>query len=159
MFNRIKDLYKENPYKKRIKDIEPDEIFIDSENLPNFDTDQFEGRLEKSINTKTILAFSLFCLLIFILFFFRTFDLQVVNGEKYFDISENNRLKETVIFTKRGIITDRYDNKLAWNVADEASPEFSLRKYSSLKGMSLLLGYIKYPSKDKYGFYYSEDYI
>ena len=35
------------------KEIYHDEIFIDSENIPQFDTQQFEGRLEKPISKKT----------------------------------------------------------------------------------------------------------
>jgi hypothetical protein len=37
--------------KKRNRNVEidPDEIFIDSHNLPQFDNQQFEGRLEKPI--------------------------------------------------------------------------------------------------------------
>ncbi len=159
MFRKFKKKSKESSYKKRIKDIEPDEIFIDSENLPKFDTDQFEGRLEKSIPTNTFVVFSVACLFFFLLFLARSFALQVVNGGKYFNISENNRLKQTVIFTKRGIIYDRNDTKLAWNVADDSSPEFALRKYLDLPGLSSLIGYIKYPSKDKYGFYYNEDFV
>lgn len=159
MFNKIKKRNKENSYKKRTRDIEPDEIFIDSENLPNFDTDQFEGRLEKSISSRTFVIFSIACLLFFTLFLARSFALQVINGNKYFNISENNRLRHTVIFTKRGVIYDRNGNKLAWNVADDNSPEFALRKYLDLPGLSSLIGYIKYPSKDKYGFYYNEDFV
>ena len=34
------------------RDIAPDEIFLDSKNLPEFNTQQFEGRLEKPIPKK-----------------------------------------------------------------------------------------------------------
>jgi len=33
-------------------EIAPDEIFLDSSNLPNFDVYQFEGRIEKPISKK-----------------------------------------------------------------------------------------------------------
>jgi len=39
--------------KRSYKDIDPDEIFLDSENLPKFDTHQFEGRLEHPISRHT----------------------------------------------------------------------------------------------------------
>jgi len=43
---------------RRIKnwdnEIEPDEIFLDSENIPAFNRQQFEGRLEKPITKRTI---------------------------------------------------------------------------------------------------------
>jgi penicillin-binding protein 2 len=34
-----------------------------------------------------------------------------------------------------------------------------LRKYTTVSGLSHVLGYIKYPSKDSSGFYYSEDFV
>ncbi|MGH7249801.1 MAG: hypothetical protein ACREGC_02400, partial [Minisyncoccia bacterium] len=44
--------------KRKIKNanffVEPDEIFLDSKNLQNFDRQQFEGRIEKPIPKKTI---------------------------------------------------------------------------------------------------------
>jgi hypothetical protein len=36
--------------KRSYKEIAPEEIFMDSKNLPDFDINQFEGRIEKPIN-------------------------------------------------------------------------------------------------------------
>ena len=44
------------------RNIDPDEIFLDSKNLPNFNTQQFEGRLEKSIPKRSIFMVGLFFL-------------------------------------------------------------------------------------------------
>ena len=159
MFNKFRDIFKSNPYKKRIKDIDPDEIFLDSKNLPKFDLNQFEGRLEKAIPLSTFVAFGIICFLIFGAFLFRSFDLQVTNGQSYFTRSENNRLKNTLVFANRGVIYDRNDSKLAWNILSATNTEYSLRKYSDLSGLSHVLGYVKYPSKDSSGFYYSEDLV
>jgi penicillin-binding protein 2 len=147
---------KRRRYERREKDIDPDEIFIDSENLPNFDTDQFEGRLEKPISQQSIFIFSGVIVLIFIIFIVRIVNLQLVNGEKYFSKSENNRLRNSLVFSKRGVIYDRNKTILAWNAENVADKAYDLRKYISLDGFAHLLGYLKYPSKDKYGFYYSE---
>jgi len=143
-------------YDRREKDIDPDEIFIDSENLPNFDTDQFEGRIEKSISRRSIFILSGFFILIAVIFIFRIGNLQIQNGEFYFSKSENNRLRNSLIFAKRGIIYDREGTKLVWNVENTVDNAFDLRKYIPLNGFSHLLGYLKYPTKDKYGFYYTE---
>lgn len=143
-------------YDKREKDIDPDEIFIDSENLPNFDTSQFEGRLEKSISRRSIFVLSGVFLLIILTFIIRIGNLQIQQGEDYFARSENNRLRNSLIFAKRGVIYDRVGTKLAWNAENTADKAFGLRKYISLDGFAHLLGYLKYPSKDKYGFYFSE---
>ncbi len=159
MYNKLKFFFKDNPYKDRVKSIDPDEIFLDSENLPKFNVDQFEGRLEKPISSKTFIFFGIVCSLIFSLFFFRSFFLQIVEGQVYWQRSENNRLRHTLIFTIRGTIYDRLGKKLAWNIATSDNAEFAKRYYDDTPGLSSVLGYLKYPSKDKSGFYYTEDFI
>lgn len=143
-------------YNRREKDIDPDEIFIDSENLPNFDTSQFEGRLEKSISRQSIFVLGGVIILIIFIFIFRIWNLQILNGNSYLVKSENNYLRNSLIFAKRGVIYDRNGIKLAWNVENPSNQSFGLRKYIPLDGFSHLLGYLKYPAKDKYGFYFSE---
>ncbi|MFA6227139.1 MAG: penicillin-binding transpeptidase domain-containing protein [Candidatus Paceibacterota bacterium] len=159
MYRNIKKLFKKDSYKNRTKDIDPDEIFIDSENLPNFDVHQFEGRIEKPISIRTFFFLGIVFVIIFLSFFWRSWYLQVSMGPEYFDRSENNRLRHTLIFAKRGVILDKNNKKLAWNVFDENNPEFALRKYETISGLSHIVGYLKYPSKDKYGFYYSDTFI
>jgi penicillin-binding protein 2 len=160
MARKFRDIFKSNPYEKRIKDIDPDEIFLDSQNLPKFDVNQFEGRLEKPIPQSTFAIFGIACFLIFIVFFFRSFDLQIVNGKIYFQRSQNNMLDDTVLFANRGVISDRNGTPLAWNVTSSSTDDqaFSLRKYIDLPGLAHVLGYVKYPSKDSSGFYYKEDF-
>jgi hypothetical protein len=51
------------------KDIDPDEIFLDSKNLPNFNKQQFEGRLEKAISKRSIVFFGFFFHVGFFCFF------------------------------------------------------------------------------------------
>jgi penicillin-binding protein 2 len=143
-------------YDRREKDIDPDEIFIDSSNLPNFDTSQFEGRLEKPISRRSIFILSGIFLLIAVVFIVKIWNLQIQNGNFYFTKSENNRLRDTLVFAKRGIIYDREDTKLAWNIENTELNSFDLRKYILDGGFSHLLGYVKYPQKDKAGFYYTE---
>lgn len=142
--------------KNRDKNLDPDEIFIDSSNLPNFDTYQFEGRLEKSISRRTLFILAGCFFFIFCIFIGKVWSLQIDKGEYYFTKSENNRLRNTLVFAKRGIIFDRTGTELAWNVENLDEKSFDLRKYIPLDGFSHLLGYLKYPSKDKYGFYYTD---
>jgi cell division protein FtsI/penicillin-binding protein 2 len=143
---------------KKYKDIDPDEIFLDSSNLPKFDTNQFEGQIEKPISKNTIMFMAFSFLVIMILFGCRIFYLQIVEGKKYKNISENNRLHHSLVFAERGSITDRNGKLLAWNTVDPMQTEFSLRSYTDEPGMSHLLGYVKYPKKDKFGFYYNTEY-
>ncbi len=143
-------------YDKRVKEIDPDEIFIDSENLPNFDTYQFEGRLEKSISRRSLFILAGIFFLIIFVFVCRIWNLQIQQGAAFFSKSESNRLRNSLVFAKRGIIYDRTGTELAWNVENPTDNAFGLRKYIPLDGFAHLLGYLKYPSKDKYGFYFSE---
>jgi penicillin-binding protein 2 len=143
-------------YDKREKDIDPDEIFMDSENLPNFDTHQFEGRLERAISRRSIFVLGGIILLVILVFISRIWSLQISDGADYFAKSEKNRLRNSLIFAKRGVIYDREGTKLAWNGENSADKAFASRRYVALDGFAHLLGYLKYPSKDKYGFYFTE---
>ncbi len=136
-------------------EIHPDEIFLDSRNLPEFDTYQFEGRLEHPIHRSVFQWVSIVFSIVVLVFMGRLWFLQVHMGEAYQIRSENNHLKHTTIFSSRGIIYDRNKSEIAW---DELNPgsDFSLRKYTTLPGIAHLIGYVKYPSKDKSGVYYNE---
>lgn len=143
---------------KRHKEIDPDEIFLDSSNLPKFDTNQFEGQIERPISKRTIMVMGLSFLVISLVFGYRILHLQFFEGEKFKKISENNRLHHSLVFAERGSITDRNGKLLAWNTVDPTQTEFSLRSYIDEPGVSHLLGYVKYPKKDKFGFYYNTVY-
>jgi len=140
--------------KKLTKDIDPDEIFIDSSNLPRFDTSQFEGRLDKSISKRTVFALTIFFILIALVFSGRIWFLQINKGESFALRSEQNNLKHVNLFPERGIIYDKNGVELAWNEENKKNPDFSKRVYLDEAGLSHLLGYISYPLKDSSGFYY-----
>jgi cell division protein FtsI/penicillin-binding protein 2 len=143
-------------------DIDPDLIFLDSKNLPEFDLHQLEGRLEKPISSRAFSIFYLVCFLIIFIFIFKVGSLQIVNGSDYRERSENNKLKQILIFAPRGIIFSRNGEQLAWNqqLGDlTAKEDFPKRKYSDKAGLGNLLGFIKYPAKDKAGFFYEEEYL
>jgi penicillin-binding protein 2 len=158
MFNFFKRIL--NKWNRRnYGDIDPDEIFMDSKNLPDFDLYQFEGRLEKPISPKVFSVLGLACLGLVIVFLFKIGSLQIVHGDFYRDRSENNKLKQILIFAARGIIYSRDGQSLAWNQKSEDEENFPLRKYTSMPGFSNLLGFVKYPAKDKSGFYYEEEFL
>lgn len=137
-------------------EIEPDEIFLDSSNLPEFDQNQFEGRLEKPIQSRSVWYLGVFFLIVSLFFVSRLWYLQIVHGDENSQKAENNRLRQTPVFAERGLIYDRNHTLLAWNVPNEADGVFSLRKYTDFFGLSHVLGYVKYPTKDSSGFYYRE---
>ncbi len=136
--------------------VEPDEIFLDSKNLANFDRQQFEGRMEKPIPKRTIVAVGILFVFFAGVFGSRLAFLQIGKGEAYFQRSQNNVLEKVVIFGGRGIIYDRAKVELAWNqqTSDTAVP---LRAYIS-PGFSHLLGYVSYPAQDKSGNYWQVEF-
>lgn len=139
---------------KKRQQIDPDEIFLDSENLPAFDLDQFEGRIEKPISLFSIVVLSSFFLVLMLVLVGKAWALQVKDGETFAQMSEKNMVRQTLIFSERGAVTDRNGVKLAWNAINEENPDFFLRQYTAESGFAHLLGYLKYPAKDKQGFYY-----
>jgi penicillin-binding protein 2 len=149
--------------KKRInKNIDPDEIFLDSKNLPNFNTQQFEGRIERSISKNSLLFIGVFFVLFGLIFTGQMINLQIFKGEAYLKKSENNTLMKTPIFADRGLIYDRNQVLLSWNLWDKNdlnklnSPA---RAYYSKPGFGLLLGYVSVPTKDSSGNYWRDNFI
>ncbi len=140
-------------------DIDPDVVFLDSANLMNFNTDQFEGRIEKPISKQALTILFLFFALIFCGLLYKVFMLQIVNGEQNYYLSENNRLKDEIIFATRGNIYDRNDEAIVWNEPQSENEDFAKRVYTKREGISGLLGYVSYPKKDAKGFYYELNYI
>jgi len=150
-FLRKRKIKNSNPF------VEPDEIFLDSKNLQNFDRQQFEGRIEKPIPKKTILFLGIFFILCAIIFSTQLGYLQILKGDTYFKRSENNTLEKQIIFADRGVFYDRNKKELVWNEKEEGK-DFSTRAYIS-PGFSHVLGYISYPMKDKSDNYWQSEFI
>ncbi len=141
--------------------IDFDEILMDSKNIHSFDVQQFEGKIEKTISKKSIISVGGFFVLVMLIFVLRLWSLQIKNGEEYFALSKRNSLDSQIIFADRGVIFDRHGVELAWNTRNEEMTEydFSKRAYIDTPGNALLLGYIKYPQKDKAGFYWQKTFV
>ena len=151
--------------RRKIREIAPDEVMIDSHNLGDFDRSQFEGRLERPISRLTLYSVGGVFLILALIFLGKTWNLQITHGAEYQDRSERNLLRPVPIFAGRGVLTDRNGALLAWNapVQNETSPTstdeiVARREYATSTGLSHVLGYVQYPSKDKNGFYYQEDF-
>ncbi len=148
--------------KRRNTEIAPDEIFLDSKNLPDFNTQQFEGRLEKPIPKRSFFILSVICIVVFFVFIYQVSILQIVKGKAYLQRSENNTLLKQPIFANRGIIYDRNKVMLAWNSWNEDNEnkfESPDRVYINDGGFAHTLGYVSYPAKDKMGTYWQEYFI
>ncbi|MBI5140512.1 MAG: hypothetical protein HZA94_03655 [Candidatus Vogelbacteria bacterium] len=133
-------MFKKNSRQVQHNDIDPDEIFLDSSNLPSFDTDLFEGRLEKPISPKTIVILGLSFLLISFVYIARAYSLDIVNGNYFADRSAGNNLKTVPVYPERGKIYDRNGVLLAWN-------ELSGRVYLPDSGVAHIVGYVGFPTQ------------
>jgi len=136
------------------KELAPDEIFLDSSNIPHFDTTRLEGRLEKPISERTFAGIMLVIAFVLIGFAAQAANLELMQGATYAKQSENNRLRPEILFAKRGAILDRNGVVLVENEpSDEGYPQ---RAYMS-PGFGHLLGYVSYPKKDSSGNFYDTD--
>lgn len=149
--------------KKPVLDIAPDEIFLDAHNLPHFNRDQFEGKLEKPISRRALFLFSVSLCVLGIIASGRVFFLQVVSGESYAQHAEDNRLDREIIFSQRGVILDRTGEKLAWNESrlgsttlESTEDTFPFRRYDPHPSLSHVLGYVRYPQRDQNGNYFQD---
>src|SRR5579884_2735015 len=100
-----------------VHEIAPEEIFLDSSNLPDLRVTQFEGRVVREVPRRAIFGVGAFFIVIACIYGGRAFDLQIAHGASYADISLENSLSSNIIFAQRGIIYDRNGKELAWNVA------------------------------------------
>ncbi len=139
--------------------VDLDEVFLDSKNLPDFDTQQFEGQIEHPIARRSLVAVGVLFVLVTALFSTRLWFLQVTQGATYLKQSENNSLSREPLFASRGNIYDRNQVPLAWNGEVTKDEPWGERTYNTAPGFSHLLGYVSYPAKDKSGNYWKTDIV
>ncbi len=151
--------------KRSVSEIAPDEIFLDSSNLPQYDSMQFEGRLQKAVSLRSIFAVGFVFMCVVSLYGYRAYSLQVVGGSDYAEISRLNTLKRSILFATRGIIYDRTGRELAWNEAQipdsgatSTRETYALRTYDALPGLSHLIGFLRYPKADASGSWWRREY-
>ncbi|KND50996.1 MAG: penicillin-binding protein 2 [Parcubacteria bacterium C7867-007] len=132
-------------------ELNPDDIFLDATNLPEFNQSSLEGRLEKPIGQSTYLGLFIVSFLIFGALVAQAANLELIQGSKYASQSERNRLRPEVLFAQRGAILDRNGVSLVSNVE---SDDGSVKRTYESPGFGHLLGYVSYPKKDSSGHYY-----
>lgn len=150
---------------RKYQDINPEDIFLDSTNLPGFEEYALEGRIERPISHKTFSFLKIFLGVLMLLLVGRLWSLSIKDGAIYAEISENNRLEQTIIFANRGAILDRNGVELAANKIKEESSslgkktqDFAGRQYAPISGLAHIVGYVKYPLMDNDGVYYEINY-
>jgi penicillin-binding protein 2 len=140
------------------REITPEDIFLDATNRANLDALQFEGRIERPVASRAILAVGGVFIVTVLIFAAQAVNLQVMKGEAYADISRNNSLDRSVIFADRGVIYDRNDTELAWNAVASSSEFFAARAYIDTPGFAHILGFVRYPKADASGEWWREEY-
>ena len=139
--------------------IDPDQVLLDSQNRPNFNIQQFEGVIEQSIGRRSVYIVGILITLVLMFFIGQLVKVQIVQGEKFFSLSERNRLNQIPIFSERGVIFDRNHKALAWNISGPEGEPFFYRQYINNGGFGHLLGYVGYPTRDKSGVFWRENVI
>lgn len=149
-------------------EIDPEDVFLDSENLSSLNLDQLEGQLERPLGkhifyialaTSVVLTFG---------FSYRLFAMQVIRADEYREMADNNRLKKLPLFALRGTISDRNGELLAWNsmydsgatsTEQKTHDDIPKRIYTEKRGFSHLLGYVSYPKRDQSGVFWQDEYL
>lgn len=151
-------------------EIDPEDVFLDSQNISKFDMHQMQGQLERPLGKHVFYLALVLVFLVTVGFSYRLFALQVLKGEEYRDKSDNNHLKRLPLFALRGTVADRHGELLAWNSLHEYSTssvkvdtskinDIPKRVYTETPGFSNLLGYVSYPKKDQSGIFWQDEYV
>ena len=120
-----------------------------------FSVQDGEGHLHRSIATGQIHWLGGVFILLIILILAKTGYLQVITGNQYTRISENNSFDRIAVLPIRGSIYDRNGTAIAWNTG-ESNDTIPERAYLG-EGFSSLLGFVRYPRQDTSGKYYRQE--
>ncbi len=151
-----------NQYRGR--EIMPEDIFLDASNRAGHNEYQLEGRIERPVSNVAITAVGVVFSIAALLYAGQAFNLQILQGTTYADISRNNRLDRSVLFASRGLLYDRNGVELAWNAPQAASSSasttlpFAKRRYTDMPGFAHVLGFVRYPKADASGSWWREEY-
>jgi cell division protein FtsI/penicillin-binding protein 2 len=74
--------------------------------------ENFDDLLERPLEKKIFISFSIFLFSILIFFSYKLYDFQITNYSKYSKAAKNNFIKTEVLFSDRGIILDKNGDEL-----------------------------------------------
>jgi len=145
---------------KRKRPVEFDEILMDIPNLAAVNTGRMEGKRELPIPARSVYGIGVLFGIVALAFLFRLYTLQIVQGDSFRAISDNNRFDQTIIIAERGVVYDRTGEMVIWSEYDVTGEyDFPIRAYTDRLGMGQLIGYVSYPQRDRNGFFYRTEYI
>ena len=142
------------------KNVEVDEVLLDASNIPAFNRERLEGKRELPIGKRNIYSVGAIFSLVAAAFLLQIFSLQIVRGEEFRTIAENNTVDQALIIAERGVIYDRLGEMLVWNEVDDSGEyDFPIRAYTDRAGLGQVLGYVSYPKRDSRGYFFRTDYL
>jgi len=103
---------------KAREDIEAEEIFLDAEAIRSL---KDKGKLEQPIKRHNFFLLYTLIVICLLVLFLRAGHLQLVKGEYYQNLAQGNRLRIYSLPAPRGIIYDRFQQPLVYNI-----PSFDL---------------------------------
>lgn len=103
---------------KAKQNIEAEEIFLDAQAIRSLEE---KGKLEQPIKRRNFFVFFFLIIACLLILFLRSGHLQVIKGEYYQNLAQGNRLRIYSMPAPRGIIYDRFQRPLVYNV-----PSFNL---------------------------------
>lgn len=146
--------------KRYTEKVDFEEVLLDASNIPEFDHGRLEGKRELPITERSVRTVWISFLLILLGFLIQLVNLQVVQGQEFRSIAENNRVDRALIIAERGVVYDRTGEMLAWNEVDESGEyDFPIRAYTDQLGLGQVLGYVSYPMRDRQGMFFRTDYL
>lgn len=154
-------------------EIDPEDVFLDSQNLSSLNLDQMEGQLERPLGKHVFYLIVVGVFLLVGAYSYRLFSMQIMHGENYASKADNNHLKKIPLFALRGTVSDRNGELLAWNTLGNyiykdtkssstekvSIDDIPMRVYTESKGFSHLLGYVSYPKRDSSGVFWQDEYL
>jgi len=104
------------------QEVEPHEILVDRlMRKKEQEGGAIESKLETPLLRKIVNRFFVFCILIVLALFLRTFQIQILEGEQFTAQAEANRYIISQLQAERGVIYDQHGKQLVFNV-----PSFDL---------------------------------
>ncbi len=143
-----------------LQKVDVEEVLLDASNIPEFNVGRMEGKRELPIRERNIRTVWFLFIIIAAVFLYQIFSLQIIQGEEFGLISENNRVDRAVIIAERGVVYDRNGELVVWNEVDDSGEyDFPIRAYTDRLGLGQVLGYVSYPKRDSRGFFFRTDYL
>jgi len=142
------------------KQVDVEEVLLDASNIPEFNRARMEGKRELPITKRSVQTILFIFMFIAGGFLVKIISLQIINGEEFLKIAENNSVDKATIIAERGVVYDRRGEMMIWNEVDESSEyDFPIRAYTDRLGLGQVLGYVSYPKKDNRGYFFRTDYL